>query len=55
MYEKFQKLILGWNALESLVREAEEQKDADTMVSIHIGHFVKNDGEITLCEYVFVS
>jgi hypothetical protein len=40
--------------METLMREAEEEKDADTMVSIHISHFVKNGGEITLYDYVFM-
>jgi hypothetical protein len=34
MYKKTQKLILNWNALETLIGEAEEEKDDNTIVKI---------------------
>jgi hypothetical protein len=39
--------------LEDLIRKAEEE-DNNIMVSKHIAHFVKTDGECTLCDYVFI-
>jgi hypothetical protein len=52
MYEKTQKLILNWNTLETLIQEAVEEKDDDTVVSIYIDHCVKNGRESASCDYV---
>jgi hypothetical protein len=49
MYENIQKLIFDWNAIKTLMREGEEEKDADAMASIHIAHFVKKMAEKLLC------